>query len=699
MLKKLLLLTILQPFLLCSQNMTKAPIPKENPIEVKIHDEVLIDEFSWLRNVESPEVIKHLESENAYTDAMMFGTLELQEKIYQEVISRTNENDATPAYEENGYIYYREKQKGENYYAVYRQIKDKSQPAALLIDVNSLAKSYTYFNLFNFKVSPDNQWVAYLADTTGTNNSTLFFRNIRSKEILALPNSKVGDMEWLSNSKDFVYTSKNEANRSNQVFRQSTLTLNLPAQKLLQEDDVLFNLNIVKSLSGKYIFINSSSFTTSESLFLDASKPNEKPILFLKRQIGHQYKVYHFESGFLFLSNKENIDYQIFTHPIGAYKQENLQLIYSAPKNFSIKRIQSFKNFIALYEKGMARTLVRLIDYSGQLLSELNPANLKGNVNFYYNQVYDTNQFSYSISSYKTPETYFDYNLSKKENALIKETKVPVGFNPDDYLEKVIFAKAKDGAEIPITLFYSKNIKPNSENPLYLYGYGAYGIGSYASFNPGLLSLTDRGFIVAIAHVRGGDEMGQKWYETGKMKNKLNSFHDFIAVAEHLIQQKFTTPNQLIVKGGSAGGLLMGAVSNMRPDLFRAIVLNVPFVDVINTMLDETLPLTTEEFEQWGNPKILEDYQYIRKYSPYENVSKQKYPLMLFTAGIKDQQVGYWEPAKMVARIRKLNPDGLPVLFKCQLGSGHGGSPAFYNRIRERAFELAFMLSAVGINQ
>jgi len=694
----LILIAIIMSFLnTIAQKLPKAPVAKEIPQTVTLNENTWVDEFSWLRDIKNPAVIEHLNAENKYTEDMMFGTKDLQKKLYDEILGRIVEDDSSVPFDEYGYTYFSKKTKGKEYPSIFRKEIGKGGIAEEILDLNTLAAQYPYFRLMDTKISPNNQWLSYTADTNGTNTACLFFKNLKSKETIKLSDKKVSSWEWLNNSKDFIFTTQNETNRSNKILIQNIDDIKQPAKQLFEEKDALFNLKVNKSLSGNFIFIESQSFTAVEIHFLNADEPGSKPILFKKREKGQLYTLDHLHDRFLYLSNHANINFELFSHPTTAFDFEKLKTIYGGRSGTYIYHVQAFQNFIALHEKSDARKSIRLISPEGETIAMMQPDSVSGTVNGDKNRNYNTNIYRYNISSFSRPLSTYDFDLKSKKHKLLKATEVPSGFDAKKYVENVIYAKAKDGKLIPISLFHLKDLKLNANNPTLLYGYGAYGIGTYLGFSPSVISLVDRGFVYAIAHVRGGDEMGYQWYTEGKMKQKMNSFNDFISCAEHLIQEKYTSPNHLLARGGSAGGLLMGAVVNARPDLFRAVVLQVPFVDVINTMMDESLPLTTEEYEQWGNVNIKEDFDYIRQYSPYENVKTQTYPMLLFTSGVKDQQVGYWEPAKMVAKIRKLNPKGLPVLFKCDMGMGHGGSPAFYKNIEEQAFYLAYMLSAVGI--
>lgn len=674
------------------------PKAKEKPKKTKLHDKEMIDEFAWLRDIQNPEVVAHLNAENEHTDAIMFGTLDLQKKLKEEMLLITPQERKSLPYLSNDYYYFSERKKGEEFFSWYRQPKDTTQEAKLLIDVNALSKNYPYFRLMNFKVSPDNNWLAYMADTLGNNEGVLFIRNIRGKDILKVP-ARVGDMEWMSNSRDIIYTIRNDVWRVDKVVVQNINTLQNVFKIILEEKDERYDLRIRKSISGAFIFIESSSFSSNEYHYVDAAAPNVKTTLFRKRQDKLIYHLHHHpDKGFVVHHNEGRSNFKVAIHPVAPYKAENLIDIHIPVNQVFVYKIEAFRDHIALYEKFDARKSVRLINYVGLEKAEMRPDGTAGNVEGENNFEFNAQSYRYQINSFLRPLSIFDYDLVASKH-ILKDREPTPGFDPKQYREEVIYATARDGEVIPVSLFYKEGVQQNGQNPCLLYGYGAYGYGTYSYFNPYLLNLIDRGFILAVAHVRGGDEKGYDWYLQGKMKQKMNSFTDFIAVAEHLIGNLYTSPSRLIAKGGSAGGLLMGAVVNMRPDLFRAVVLNVPFVDVINTMLDETLPLSTGEFLQWGNPKVKEDFDYMIQYSPYDNVKKQKYPLMLFTTGIMDKQVGYWEPTKMVARLRKLNPEGLPVLLRCEMKSGHSGGSALTKRIMERAFEHAFILSSVGINE
>jgi len=680
-----------------AQQGIKAPKATEKPLKFKIHDKEMQDEFSWLRNLKDPAVIEHLNNENAYVDAMMFGTLEMQKTLKEEHIARIEKEKKTPPFIINNYAYYFDRKEGQSYSSLYRQDTAGNGASRIMIDVNQLATQYPYFRLFDFKISPDNNWIAYRADTLGSNEGVLFIRNIRGKDLIKV-NARVSHMEWMANSRDIIYSLMNDEWRNDKIIMQNINNLQNSYKILLEEKDALYGFRMTKSRSGKYIFIQSQSFNANENYVLETSQAIPKPYLFRKRTQGSFSYLEHSPLGFLLLHNDDNPDYSLSLHPEKIFQKESLVSLIKPAKERYIYKVEAFQDFIALHIKSNARLSIQLVDYKGLELARLQPDDKEGNVRAGENFMYDTKVYRYKIGSLKRPEEIYDYHIDEKRHLLIDKEKIN-NYSPEDYEEQLLFVTAADGEQIPLSIYHKKNLNRNGQNPCLLYGYGAYGYGTFAGFNPYLLSLLDRGFIYAIAHVRGGDEKGYTWYEAGKMKQKMNSFKDYIAVAEFLVNQQYTSPSRLIAQGGSAGGLLMGAVVNMRPELFRAVHLKVPFVDVINTMMDETLPLSTAEFLQWGNPKVKEDFDYILQYSPYENVKKQKYPLLLFTSGLHDKQVGCWEPAKMVARIRKLNPDALPVLFKCEMKSGHGGSAALFSKIDEIAFEQAFFLSSVGISK
>lgn len=666
-----------------------------------LNNDTLIDKYAWLKDKTNPEVIKHLEVENEYTDAMMLPTVAFQETLYNEMLSRIKETDLDVPYRIGNYFYYTRTEKGKQYSIYCRKKGNLEAAEEITLDQNELAAKYQYFRLGAFSVSPDQNLLAFSIDTTGAEEFSLFVKDLRTNEFLAEKLDNVNSVVWALDNKTIFYTTHDNAKRPHQLYRH-TLGANQKEDALIYEEkDELFRISAWRSRSKQYIFLSSQASNSDEIRFLPADKPFEDFKMISPREQEHEYSVDHSTGGggdnFYIVTNKGAKNFKLVVAPVSNPQQKNWKEFLPHRKNVHLTNVDFFKNYFVAYETELGIQKMRVtdlrtnkhhyIDFPEPVYSTFPSANAE----------FDTNVFRFSYQSFITPSSIYDYNFETHEQKLLKQTEVLGGYDPKFYKSERIYAKAKDGKSVPISIVYKKEFKKNGKSPLHLTGYGSYGYSSPVTFSSARISLLDRGVVYAIAHVRGGSELGRDWYDDGKLLKKKNTFTDFISCAEHLVKEKYTSTDRLTIEGGSAGGLLMGAVTNIRPDLFKAVVAQVPFVDVINTMLDETLPLTVGEFLEWGNPKEKLYYDYIKTYCPYTNVKAQKYPNILVKVGLNDPRVGYWEGAKWAAKLREMKTDNNVVLLKTNMGSGHGGKSGRYERLREIAFDYAYILSQSGI--
>jgi len=674
------------------------PIAQKIPVELTIHGETRIDEYFWLRERENPAVTAYLAAENEYADAAMKHTESLQEKLFEEIVGRISQDDMSAPYMDNGYYYYTRFEEGKEY-PVHCRRKDSMQaPEEVLLDVNEMAEGHEYYSVAGLAVSPDNGMLAFGVDTVSRRRYTIHFKDLRTGAILEdrIPDT-TGRAAWAGDSRTVFYAVKDETLRPFRIARHVTGTDVSGDAAVFEENDPTFNAGVQRSKSGKYIFVTSHSTLSTEYRFLDAGAPGGEFQVLQPREANHEYDVDHHGDFFYIVTNLGARNFRLMKAPVSKPLKKNWTEVIAHREDVLLQGIELFDRHMALSERhdGLTRLrIIRLADRSEHYLDfgeETYSARIGDNMEM------DTDLLRFEYSSLTTPNSTYEYDMETKEKTLVKREKVLGGFDPADYKTERLYAAARDGARIPISLVYRKGALMNGRNPLLLYGYGSYGASMDASFRSNLLSLLDRGFVYAIAHIRGGQEMGRSWYEDGKLLNKKNTFTDFIDCAEFLCSRKFTSPDRLFAMGGSAGGLLVGAVINMRPDLFRGVVAAVPWVDVVTTMLDSSIPLTTAEYDEWGDPNDKAYYDYMLSYSPYDNVKAADYPAMLVTAGFHDSQVQYWEPAKWVARLRAMKTDGDVVLLHTNMGAGHGGVSGRFRRFRETALQYAFLLDLAGI--
>ena len=693
------ILIFLAIFFIFNINLLSMEPPKAKKIEhiTEIHGIKLIDNYFWLRDRNNPEVIKYLEDENNYADYILSDTKAIQEKLYNEIISRIKQTDMGVPKKIDNYYYYYKINKGQNYYIFCRKKDNLNNKEEILLDENKLAKGKNYFDVGFISVSPNHELMAYGVDYKGDEKYTIFIKNLKTKKLLSktIKNAST-DFQWANDSKTFYYTTLSEINQADKVWKHILGQKNKEDELVYTEKDERYFLNLSKSNDKSIITINLSSKDETEVWYIDANNP-DKPKLIKEREKELKYTVESYNDQFVIITNKNAPEFKIVTVSKNNPDINNWVDFMPYNEEITIRNVQIYKNYWALQysEDGLEKLKI----YNTQSKTFYNVDFPEEDYYFYFydNNEYNENKIRISYTSLKTPNQIFDYDMKERKFQLLKEQEVLGNYNKYDYETKRIFATAKDGKKVPISLIYKKGLQLNGENPTLLYSYGSYGYSTNPYFSSVRLSLLDRGFVFALAHIRGGSEYGYRWYKDGKMKNKMNTFTDFIACAEELISRKYTNPEKLVIEGGSAGGLLMGAVTNMRPDLFKLVLAHVPFVDVINTMLDSTIPLTVAEYQEWGNPNIKEDFDYMYRYSPYDNVKKTNYPNMLVRAGLNDPRVSYWEPAKWVAKLRELKTDNNYLILITNMASGHGGSSGRYEKYKEIAVDYAFIFKVLGI--
>ena len=659
-----------------------------------------IDNYYWMKDKTDPKVIEYLNAENTYTDTVMGSTKELQQTIYDEILGRMKEDDESYPALKDGYYYYSRSQTGKQYPTYCRKKGSLDAAEEIIFDVNKMAEDKPAFIFRGYAISPDNSKAAYFFNETGSYAEfNLHIKDLASGEDVGFIVEGATSVAWANDNKTLFFSVIDETLRSYQVRRQM-----LDAQKsqlVYEEEDAKFSTYVSGNKTKQFIFIASASSSTSEERFIMADKPMSEFKLFMPREKDVEYSVYgHKDYFFVQYKDKSNLNGKVYKTPLTGYEDKNNWTEFVAHNpNVRIEGLDVLKNYISLElrKNGLTEIEVKPIE-GGNSQSILFPEPVYS-TSLVGNPEYDATTIRYSYTSLNRPTTLYEYDIEKSSSTKLKEQEVPSGFNPDDYTVERIWATATDGVEIPMAIVYKKELKKDGANPALIYSYGSYGISSDVFFSTSFYSLIDRGFVFAIAQIRGGSDMGEQWYEDGKLLKKRNTFTDFIACSEKLINDKYTSTDKLAAMGGSAGGLLMGAVANMRPDLYQTIVAQVPFVDVITTMYDETLPLTTGEYEEWGNPNEEEYYDYIMSYSPYDNVKQQDYPNFLITGGINDSQVLFHEPAKWAAKLRTFKTDDNIVLLHMNMESGHGGATGRYNRIKDVAFEFAFVLNRVGIDK
>lgn len=682
------------------QNM-KAPVAKKIPTELKKFDDVRIDNYYWLNDRENQEVIDYLNAENAYTEAVLKDTEQLQKDLFEEIKSRIKEDDESVPFKYNGYWYITRFEKGKEYPIYSRKKENLDAKEEILFDVNELAKPFSYYQLAGLNVSENNELAAFGQDTLSRRIYTIQIKNLKTGEILPdkIENTTGGSV-WASDNKTLYYTRRGDDLRPYQIWKHTLGTPQSEDELVFEETDDTFRTFVYKTKSREYIVIGSSSTVADEYRFIPANDIDAEWKIIQKRERNLEYSIEHYGDHFYILTNKDNAtNFKLMKTPIDQTEKNNWIDVIPHRENVLLENFEIFNNWLVLEERKDALTQINIrswddkINYYLPFKEEVFTAYIGNNVDF------DSEVLRYGYTSMTTPSSVIDFNMKTKESEIKKEQTVLGDFDKNNYETKRIWVTARDGVKVPVSLVYRKDTPINSNTPLLQYAYGSYGYSMDAYFSSSRLSLLDRGFVFAIAHIRGGQEMGRKWYEDGKMLKKKNTFNDFIDVSKYLIENEYTSAEHLYAMGGSAGGLLMGVIINEAPELYKGVISQVPFVDVLTTMLDDTIPLTTGEYDEWGNPNNQEYYEYIKSYSPIDNIKKMDYPNLLVTTGLHDSQVQYWEPAKWVAKLREYKTDDNLLLLKTDMETGHGGASGRFEALKEVAFEYAFILKLEGIDK
>jgi len=675
----------------------KPPVAVKRPKDVTLHGDRRIDDYFWLREKSNPEVRAYLEAENAYAKGVLKPTEALQDKLYKEMLGRIKQTDLSVPYKEGEYFYYSRTEEGKQYPINCRRKGSLNGPEQVTVDVNQLAKGQKFTALGAYTVSDDGNLLAYSVDFTGFRQYKLQVKNLQTGQVLPDSAEKVVSVAWAGDNKTLFYTVEDPAKRSYRLYRHR---IGQTRDNLVYEEkDELFEIGVGRTRSKEFVVLSIGSHTTSEVRYMKASTPDAALRVLLPRKHMIEYSVDHRGDSFYMLINDKGRNFRLVSMPTGNVAAGSWKELVPHDPKVMLDDLDLFANHLVLYElkDGLPQILVTNLQTGKKhFVSFPEPTY---SVFPSQNREWNTTKLRYNYQSLITPSSIFDYDMETRQSKLLKQTEVLGGYDSKKYQSERIYATAKDGTKVPISLVYRKGLAKNGQAPMLLEGYGSYGYPNAVTFSSSDLSLLDRGFVVGTAHIRGGGEMGKSWHDQGRMKNKMNTFTDFIACAEHLVQNKYTSRDRLTIVGGSAGGLLMGAVTNLRPDLFKIVISHVPFVDVINTMSDASLPLTVGEFEEWGNPAKKDEYDNIRQYCPYTNLARKSYPTMLVKTSFNDSQVMYWEPAKYVAKLRTLKTDHNPLLLVTNMAAGHGGSSGRYDRLHELSLDYAFVLNQLGMGQ
>lgn len=687
-----------------------APVAKKQDSVLVAHGHTRVDPYFWMRltdeqktakepDVQTQDVVNYLNAENDYTEKVMTHTKEIQEELYEEIVGRIKQNDESVPYFKNGYWYYNRFEEGKEYPIYCRKQSSLDNEEEVMLDANELAEGHAYYNASGLVVSPDNKILAFAEDTISRRVYHVRFKNLETGEYLEdkLDNAQPGGA-WAKDNKTFFYTTKNKVSLLSEKIVRHTLGTDPATDAVVyQEKDPSYYIGVYLSKSGDYVIIYNSSTLVSDYHILPADNPNGAFKQFIPRGEKHEYSIEHYKDKWYIVTNWEAINFRLMETPVANTAQSNWKEVVGHREDVLLQGIDVFDNYLVLSERSNALTHLRIKDQTSDdehYLDFGEPAYVAYTST---NPEFNTKTLRFVYSSLTTPRSTIDYNMATKERQIMKQQEVVGGHDPEEYITERIFAPARDGVQIPMSIVYKKTTKKSPNTPLLQYAYGSYGSSTDPWFNSSRLSLLDRGFIFAIAHIRGGQEMGRQWYEDGKMFKKINTFTDFIDCSKYLIDQGYTSADHLYAQGGSAGGLLMGAVVNMAPELYNGVIAAVPFVDVVSTMMDETIPLTTNEFDEWGNPKNKDSYDYMLSYSPYDQVKEQEYPNMLVTTGYFDSQVQYWEPAKWVAKLRDKKTDDNILIMKTNMEAGHGGASGRYRRYKETALQYAFFMDLEGM--
>jgi len=679
-----------------SSMLLQPPTTEKKPKVTEINGDSMVDNYFWLREKTNQAVIAHLEAENAYSSAVMKPTEALQDKLYNEILSHIKQTDQTVPYRWDDYFYYSRTVEGQQYPIYCRKHGSVDAPEQVLLDLNEMARGQKFMAVGSFAPSDDGNILAYSTDNTGYRQYTLHFKNLKTGELLPDHVERVDAIAWITDNKTIFYVTEDEVSKRNDKLWRHVLGTD-KYELIYEEKDELFDIGVDRTRDKAVILLGAFSKTSTEYRYIPANDANAGWKVILPRQAEHEYDVDHRGDFFYIRTNKGAKNFRVVAAPVSDPAEKNWKEFIAHRPAVKVDGLDLFADHavVSEWENGLQQIeIVNFKDNTRHRIAFPEPvysAGISGNREF------KTNVVRYNYQSLTTPGSVFDYDMNTKKATLLKQQEVPGGFDKSNYKTERVFAIASDGTKIPMSVVYRKTVKLDGSAPMLLYGYGSYGISIPPTFSASRLALLDRGVVYAIGHIRGGGELGEPWRDAGRMMNKMNTFTDFIACAEHLIKSKYTSKDRLVIQGGSAGGLLVGAVSNMRPDLFKAVVAQVPFVDVLNTMLDASLPLTTSEYIEWGNPNEKPAYDYMKKYSPYDNVHKASYPAMLVKVSLNDSQVPYWEGAKLVAKLRDYKTDNNPLILKVNMGAGHGGASGRYDAFHETAFDYAFMLWQMGL--
>ena len=679
-----------------SSMMLQPPTTEKKPKTTEINGDKLVDDYFWLREKSNPAVIAHLEAENAYAAAVMKPTEGLQEKLYNEILSHIKQTDISVPYRWGDYFYYTRTIEGKQYPIYCRKLKSLDAAEQILLDLNEMAKGQKFMSIGAFAPSDDGNLLAYSTDNTGYRQYTLQVKNLKTGELLPERIERVDAVAWATDNKTIFYVTEDAVTKRSDKFWKHELGSD-KNDLVFEEKDELFDIGVGRSRDKAVIFLGAYSKTANEFRYIPAGDPKANWKIILPRQADHEYDVDHRGGLFYIRTNKGAKNFRIVTAPVADPSEKNWKEFVAHRPAVKIEDINLFADHAVLSEWENGLEQLEIVDFKQNKRHRIVFPEPVYSTSLSNNREFNTPVLRYNYQSLTTPSSVFDYDMNSRKPSLLKQTEVPGGFDKNNYKAERVFATASDGTRIPMSVVYRKTVKLDGSAPALLYGYGSYGISIPPTFSASRLALLDRGVVYVIGHIRGGGELGEPWRDAGRMMNKINTFTDFIACAEHLINNKYTSKDRIVIQGGSAGGMLMGAVANMRPDLFKAVVAQVPFVDVLNTMLDASLPLTTSEYIEWGNPNEKAAYDYMKKYSPYDNIHKADYPAMLVKVSLNDSQVPYWEGSKLVSKLRDYKTDKNPLILKVNMGAGHGGASGRYDAIRETAFDYAFMLWQMGV--
>jgi oligopeptidase B len=685
-----------------SQETLQAPVADRRPTPTTLHGQTLQDDYAWMRDKTSPEVIAYLEAENAYTNAVMAPRAELQGRLYKEMLSHIKETDESVPFPDHGWLYSTRTVEGQQYPIFGRRTVAAGAADEVILDVNQLAEGQAFMALGGFGVSPDGKLLAYSTDNTGFRQYTLHIRDLTTGQDLTDTAARVGSFAWAADSQTLLYTTEDETTkRHDKLFRHVVGQDSKDDSLVLDEKDERFNLGVGRTRDRKYILIECGSHTTSEYRFLRSDTPTAESILIAPRVDDQEYYPDHRDGVFYIRTNDTTRNFRLVTASVASPGRESWKEFFLGELEIPLEDFDLFSDFCVLSQRKAGLPTLSVYDFTpgGKLdrCQEINFPEPTYAAEAHVNREFHTKRFRYSYQSLVAPPSVYEFDLVTGQSHLLKEQEVPGNFDSKRYASERLWVEAGDGAMIPVSLVYRKDRRVGHGNPLYVYGYGSYGYALPVGFSPTRLSLLDRGLVLAYAHIRGGGELGDPWHDAGKMRSKLNTFTDFISVVETLVREGYGAADRVAIEGGSAGGLLLGAVVNMRPELFRVVLSHVPFVDVMNTMLDASLPLTVAEYEEWGNPNEADDFAYMRSYSPYDNLQPGNYPSMLVKTSLNDSQVMYWEPAKYVARLRTLKQNDNHLLLHINMEAGHGGASGRYDYLKEIAFDYAFLLQELDV--